>query len=94
MSRRATTFDPKLATFSDAARVLRVTVSQVRALVAAGHLRPHPILNDRISTGEISRFAELQSGDRERTETDPPKRRSVHDPISDTWDVPSIINLR
>lgn len=79
---RAAAPDTLLITFSEAARLLSVSSERLRGLIAKGHLRPHPVLDDRILRSQIDRFAtnyEHAPEDRQPT-TDAESGRTVDAP--------------
>lgn len=66
--------------------MLRITTARVLQLIHEGHLRPHPVLADRIPRAQIERFA-LQY-DHTDAETDVEERRTLDAPATAQWDTP------
>lgn len=90
MPRRAPLADSLLVSFADAAGLLRVDTATVLRLIHSGHLKPHPVLSDRIQRTEVERFATLDY-DNEHAKGDTEIGRTVDAPAAqENWGTPPL----
>ena len=84
------TLAPLLVSYADAARLLGVGRERLRALIASGHLRAHPVLSDRIRYAELQRFAD-NGDERHGTTPDTEERRTMDAGAPEGgWQTPSL----
>jgi len=83
--------DQELVTFAQARKILGgISAGDFANLIAQGHLRPHPILTDRINHEQVRQFARICGAGTEADE-----RRPVSNATSksgsegEVWGVPT-----
>lgn len=82
--------DAELVTFAQARKILGgITQATLLDLFASGHLRPHPVLADRINKNHVEEFAKLGTDPNEGTgRTLSTPSAEVH--LQGPWGVPKM----
>lgn len=78
----------ELVTFEEAGVILRKPVTVIRSLISQGHLKPHPVLADRIARQQVRRFALDYD---QHAESNAEEGRAVDDSTTQSeWEVPTL----